>query len=99
MKKDYKISQIGFRTKKQYEEYHKDAIKSYGIDNRLTDSTYARECFRNYKKTKRASMKEKAKALVEGQAILAEMIRSEKDIDKKSDILNLAKEIMRLWVD
>lgn len=96
--KDYKIIQIGFKTKKQYEEYHAEAIMYHGFDNRLTDSAYARECFRSYKRINRASMKEKAKALVEGQTILTEMIRGAEDADRKSALLNISKEVTRLWV-
>lgn len=96
--KDYKVIQIGFKTKKEYEEYHAEAIKYHGSDNRLADSAYARECFRSYKRIARASMKEKAKALVEGQTILTEMIRGTEDVDAKTALLNISKEITRLWV-
>lgn len=96
--KDYKTIQIGFRTKKQYEEYHAKAIKYHGSDNRLSDSAYARECFRSYKRVSRVSMKEKAKALVEGQTILTEMIRGAKGVDTKSTLVNISKEVTRLWV-
>lgn len=96
--KDYKIIQIGFRTKKQYDEYHTEAIKYHGCNNRLADSAYARECFRNYKRTARVSMKEKAKALVEEQNTLTEMIRGTEDVDTKSALLIISKEAIRLWV-
>lgn len=43
-------------------------------------------------------MKEKAKALVEGQTILTEMIRGAKGVDTKSTLVNISKEVTRLWV-
>ena len=49
-KKDFKTIQIGFSTKKEYETYHNDAVKFHGKDNRLADTAYARECFKNNKK-------------------------------------------------
>lgn len=97
-KKDYKSIQIGFKNKKEYDEYHKEAVKYYGIDNRLTDSAYARECFRNYKKTSKASTKEKAIALVEGQTALTEVIRKTEDADIKLAMITISKEMLRLWV-
>lgn len=62
-KKDYKVIQIGFRTKQQYDNYHADAVKYFGMESRLADCAYARECMKNNKKFSRAAMKEKAKAL------------------------------------
>lgn len=96
-KKDYKIIQIGFKTKKQYDAYHKEAIRYHGTDNRLTDSAYARECFKSNKKLGKASMKEKAKALVEVQTALTEMIRKTDNTDVKSTMLKISKEVIELW--
>lgn len=97
-KKDYKIIQIGFKTKKEYEDYHNNAVKYHGKDNRLADSVYARECFKNYRKLKKASTKEKAIALVEGQTALTEVIQKTAEADMKSTMIKVSKEMMRLWV-
>lgn len=95
--KDYKIIQIGFNTKKEYESYHKDAVKFHGKDNRFADVAYARECFKSNKKLKKASMKDKAIALVEEQTTLTEMIRRTNETDMKSNMLTVSKEAVRLW--
>lgn len=97
-KKDYKTIQIGFATKKEYETYHNDAVRFHGKDNRLADATYARECFKNNKKIKKASTKEKAIALVKGQTALTELIRKTNELDVKSALLIASKEAVRLWV-
>lgn len=97
-KKDYKVIQIGFRTKKQYDEYHADAVRYFGMESRLADCSYARECMKNNKKFSRASMKEKAKALVEEQTALTEMIRYTNDTEIKNIMLKISKETIKLWV-
>ena len=95
--KDYKIIQIGFSTKKEYESYHNDAVKFHGKDNRFADVAYARECFKNNKKIKKASTKEKAIALVEEQTALTELIRRTNETDMKSNMITVSKEAVRLW--
>lgn len=97
-KKDYKIIQIGFSTKKEYETYHDNAVKFHGKDNRCADAAYARECFKNNRKSKKASTREKAIALVRGQTALTEMIRRTNNIDDKSTLSAIAKEEVRVWV-
>jgi len=97
-KKDYKIIQIGFSTKKEYENYHNDAVKFHGKDNRCADAAYARECFKNNKKLKKTSTKEKAIALVKEQTTFTEMIRRASDPYEKSTLLTISKEIVNLWV-
>lgn len=90
-KKDYKIIQIGFSTKKEYERYHNDAVKFHGKDNRFADVAYARECFKSNKKLKKASMKEKAIALVEEQTTLTEMLRRTNETDMRLNMLYVSK--------
>lgn len=97
-KKDYKIIQIGFKHKKEYDDFHKEAVKYYKLDNRLTDTAYARECFRSYKKLSKSSTKEKAIALVEGQTVVTDLIRKTEDTDIKSSMITMSKEMLRLWV-
>ena len=97
-RKDYKIIQIGFSTKKEYETYHNDAVKFHGKDNRFADAAYARECFKKNKKSKKTSTKEKAIALVKEQTALTEMIRRANDTYEKSTLFTISKEGVNLWV-
>ena len=90
--------QIGFSTKKEYETFHNDAVKFHGKDNRFADAAYARECFKNNKKLKKTSTKEKAIALVKEQTTFTEMIRRASDPYEKSTLLTISKEIVNLWV-
>lgn len=96
-RKDYRIIQIGFPTKKEYEKYHSEAVNYHGTDNRLADVAYARECIKTCRKTNRASMKEKAIALVKGQTALTEVMRKMEGAVKE-DMINAAKETIKLWV-
>lgn len=97
-KKDYKVIQIGFRTKKQYDDYHTDAVKYFGMESRLADCAYARECIKNNKKLSKAAMKEKAKTLAEQQTTLTEMIRQTNDEEIKNIMMKISKETINLWV-
>ena len=42
-KSDFRVIQVIFKTEKEYKEFHADAVKFHGTDNRLADTAYVRE--------------------------------------------------------
>ena len=97
-KSDFRVIQVIFKTEKEYKEFHADAVKFHGTDNRLADTAYVRECIETNKKFPRTSTKKKAQALVEGQTSLAEHIRKTKNEEEKTSMKKISQEMIRLWV-
>lgn len=96
-KRDYKVIHIGFKTKQEYEKLHKQAVKKYGQESRKADCFYIRECIEKNKRLRRSSMQEKAKALIEIQTTVTELIRTADNPETRNMLLGVAKEEAKLW--
>lgn len=95
-KKPYKIVQIAFKTQKEYESFHKDAVKKYG-DNHRTDSSYIRECCRKSGRQKKGVVREKVKSLVESTQMLNELAESTNNMYINEQINKILKEQVKIW--
>ncbi len=69
-----------------------------GSDSRMADCAYARECIKNNKRLEKQSSRDKAKALVEGQTMIASLIQMNVSTEYNEKLLKLSKEVLNLWV-
>lgn len=96
-KEPYKIKQISFRTPKEYDEFHKQAINYIGLDNQYTDTQYIRECIERNKKEKTSIKKKRSFELVKIQEMMNQLILQVEDIKIKELLIKLAEESIELW--
>ena len=95
-KQDYKKIQLGFKTRKEYEEFHKTAVRFYG-DYRLADCSYLRDCITQNASRRNRAIKEKAKAWVETTQRMNDLLLSTNDPYLQDEITEILKKQVKLW--
>lgn len=95
-KRDEKTIQLGFKTQKEYDKFHKNAVLFYG-DCRLADCAYLRECIKQNTRRRKKSSREKAKALVETTQRLNDLMLSIDNPYMQDEIEEILKEMETLW--
>lgn len=96
-KRDYKKINVGFKTQKEYERFHNDAVKEWG-DSRNADCMYIRTCISQNRKNRMKSAKERAAALVISTQKLNDLFFATSDPFVKEEIMEILEEQRKLWV-
>lgn len=95
-KRDYKKINVGFRTQKEYDKFHKEAVKEWG-DGRNADCMYIRTCISQNRKRRTKSEKERVTALVISTQKLNDLSFATNDPFVKEEIIEILKEQRKLW--
>lgn len=96
-KRDYKIVQVGFKTKDVYDNFHKRAVASCG-DKKNTDCNYIRQCIEQNSKTKKSSTRAKVTALVETTQQLNDLYAETENPYYRDLIEDTLEKQVKLWV-
>lgn len=96
-KREYKKINLGFPTQKEYERFHREAVKEWG-DGRNADCNYLRMCIDACRKRRTKAEKEKAIALVETTQKLNDLLVATADPHIKQEVAGILKEMRALWV-
>lgn len=96
-KRDYKKINVGFRTQKEYDKFHKEAVKEWG-DGRNADCMYIRTCISQNRKRRTKSEKERVIVLVETTQRLNNLLLETDDPYIKEEISDILEEQGKLWV-
>lgn len=96
-KRDYKKINVGFRTQKEYDKFHNEAVKEWG-DGRNADCMYIRTCISQNRIRRTKSEKERAITLVETTQQLNNLLLETDDPHIKEEISSILEEQGKLWV-
>ena len=96
-KRDYKIVQVGFKTKAVYDKFHRKAVLSCG-NTKNADCNYIRECIEQNSKTKNSSMRDRVIALVESTQQLNDWFAEAEDAYHRELIKETLEKQVKLWV-
>lgn len=95
-KRDKKIIQLGFRTQKEYDVFHENAVLYHG-EGKGADCAYLRECIKQNARRRKRSTREKARALVETTQRLNELMLASDNPYVQDEISEILKEQVKLW--
>lgn len=96
--KPYKVVQISFNTKKEYEKFHTNAVSFWKKDNHYADAQYIRECIKQNRKERPINTRRKAIAFVESQDYANKILLTSCDDRLNEALIGQAKESIDLWV-